>query len=152
MLQLYDPFSLQNGVRQPFPGNIIPKDRFDPQAVKAIAAYSSGPGGMVEPNVTAAPGTVAYVLNNFVTTTGSRIQPADKFSVKLDQFIKEKDRISFYYGYNRNLETPGPAGPPTLPGYFHGLQRSEPGQQRLPLHLGPQLQRYPAEPFSRRRQ
>ena len=67
---------------QPFPGNIIPKDRFDPQSVKAIAAYASGPGGQVKPNVTAAPGTVAYVLNNFITTSGSRIQPADKFSVE----------------------------------------------------------------------
>src|SRR4051794_18749920 len=118
VLQIYDPYSLQNGVRQPFAGNIIPKDRFDPQSVKAIAAYSSGPGGQVKPNITAAPGTVGYVLNNFVTSTGSRTQPADKFSVKLDQYIHEKDRISFYYGYNRNLETPGPAGPPTLPGYY----------------------------------
>src|SRR3954470_2687134 len=118
VLQIYDPYSLQNGVRQPFAGNIIPKDRFDPQSVKAIAAYSSGPGGQVKPNVTAAPGSVAYVLNNFITTTGSRIQPADKFSAKLDQYLGEKDRISFYYGYNKNLETPGPNGPPTLPGYY----------------------------------
>src|SRR4051812_4245864 len=118
MLQLYDPFSLQDGVRQPFASNIIPKSRFDPQSVKAIAAYSSGPGGQLKPNVAAAPGSVAYVLNNFVTTTGSRTQPADKFSVKLDQYIREKDRISFYYGYNKNLETPGPNGPPTLPGYY----------------------------------
>jgi hypothetical protein len=118
VLQIYDPFSLHDGVRDPFAGNVVPKNRFDPQSVKAIAAFSSGPGGQVKPNNGAAPGTVGYVLNNFVTTTGSKIQPADKFSVKLDQYLREKDRISFYYGYNRNLETPGPNGPPTLPGYY----------------------------------
>jgi outer membrane receptor protein involved in Fe transport len=118
VLQIYDPFSLQNGVRDPFPGNVIPKARFDPQSVKAISAFSSGPGGQLKPNNAAALGTVGYVLNNYVTTTGSKIQPADKFSVKLDQNIRDKDRISFYYGYNRNLETPGPNGPPTLPGYY----------------------------------
>jgi outer membrane receptor protein involved in Fe transport len=118
LLQIYDPFSLHDGVRDPFAGNVIPKNRFDPQSVKAISAFSSGPGGQVKPDNGAAPGTVAYVLNNYVTTTGSKIQPADKFSVKLDQYVKEKDRISFYYGYNRNLETPGPNGPPTLSGYY----------------------------------
>ncbi len=117
-LQVYDPFSLHDGVRDPFAGNVIPKNRFDPQSVKAMQAFASGPGGQVKPNINAAPGTVDYVLNNYVTTTGSRIQPADKFSIKLDQYVKEKDRLSFYYGYNRNLETPGPNGPPTLPGYY----------------------------------
>ncbi|HZT39538.1 MAG TPA: TonB-dependent receptor [Bryobacteraceae bacterium] len=118
MLQIYDPFSLHDGVRDPFVGNIIPKSRFDPQSVKAIQAFSSGPGGAIKPNNGASPGTVDYILNNYIINNGSLIQPADKFSVKMDQYIKEKDHITFYFGWNRNLETPGPNGPPTLPGYY----------------------------------
>jgi outer membrane receptor protein involved in Fe transport len=118
MIQLYDPFTLSNGVRQPFAGNIIPKSRFDPQAVKALSAYGSGPGGLVKPNVGAAPGTLDYVRNNFFTTNGSVTQPQTKWSLKGDQYVRESDRVGFYFGWNESLETPGPNGAPRLPGFF----------------------------------
>ena len=43
MIQIYDPFSLeQRTYVSPFPGNIIPQNRFDPQAVKALAPTRPG--------------------------------------------------------------------------------------------------------------
>jgi outer membrane receptor protein involved in Fe transport len=118
MIQLYDPFSLKDGVRTPFPGNIIPKSRFDPAAVQAMNAYAAGPGGQLKPNVNAAPGTVEYVRNNFFTSSGSVTQPQTKWSIKGDQYVKESDRLAFYFGWNESLETPGPNGAPRLPGYY----------------------------------
>ncbi len=118
MIPIYNPFSLHDGVRDPFPNNQIDPRLFDPQSVKAISAFTSGPGGMVKPNNNAAPGTIGYILSNYVTSTGSTVQPADKFSAKVDQFITDRDHLTFYFGWNRNLDTPGPNGPPTLPGFY----------------------------------
>jgi hypothetical protein len=118
MIQLYDPFTLANGTRQPFPGNIIPKNRFDPQAVKALSAYAGGAGGQLVPNVGAAPGTLGYVRDNYQITAGSVTQPQTKWSLKGDQYLKESDRVSFYFGWNASLEKPGPLGVPRLPGNY----------------------------------
>src|SRR5204863_5765193 len=95
MIPIYNPFSLHDGIRDPFPNNQIDPKLFDPQAVKAISAFASG-GGQVKPNNNAAPGTLAYVLNNYVTSTGSTVQPADKLSAKLDQYLGERDHLTFY--------------------------------------------------------
>ena len=117
-IPIYDPFSLKNGVRDVFPGNIIPKSRFDPQAVKALAAYGSGSTGLIKPNLPGVVGTSDYVRNNYAIVAGSVTQPQTKWSIKADQFLKESDRVSFYYGNNESLESPGANGPPRLPGFF----------------------------------
>ena len=53
---IYDPLSVQGGVREQFPGNVIPAGRIDPVGAKLAALY---PGGNL-------PGTV----NNFVANVG----------------------------------------------------------------------------------
>ena len=49
--------------RAAFPGNVIPKSLFSPAAVKALGVFQGG--GTLTPNNGAAPGTVAYVANNY---------------------------------------------------------------------------------------
>src|SRR5262249_24572619 len=87
--------------RQPFPGNQIPANRFDPLATKIIGVYQSGPGGKLIPNTGAAPGTSAYVRANYLITQGLSLNPWDKFSVKGDHIFSARDRLSGYYGRNR---------------------------------------------------
>ena len=124
MIQIYDPFSLNNGQRTPFPGNIIPKNRFDPQAVKASAAYASGPGGQLLPNVNAAPGSLAYVQNNYQIVAGSVQQPQTKWSLKGDQYIRESDRVIVLLRMERQPRDSGSARRATPAGQLQRLQRS----------------------------
>ena len=98
------------------------------------------------------PGTLDYVRNNFFTTNGSVTQPQTKWSLKGDQYVRESDRVGFYFGWNESLETPGPNGAPRLPGFFSDYNDLESSQQGLPRDLGSQLQPDLPEPVSRRRQ
>ncbi len=120
-IPIYDPTSqVKNAdgsyTRTPFANNKIPTSMFDPIAAKSLAAYTAN--GALKPNVNAAPGTVGYVSNNYLVTSGSNVQPNTKSSVKGDHIFNEKHRISGYYGYNRESTEPGPGGPPTLPGLY----------------------------------
>ena len=58
MIQVYNPFSLRTDagtqVRDPFPGNIVPKNLFDPLALKALTTFQES--GVLNPNNGAAPG------------------------------------------------------------------------------------------------
>ena len=102
--------------RAQFTGNKIPASMFDPVTAKALAAYTAN--GAPKPNNGAAPGTNAYVLNNYFVTSGTEVRPNTKVSIKGDHVFNEKHRISGYYGYNRESVEPGPNGPPTLPGFY----------------------------------
>ena len=102
--------------RQQFPGNIVPKNIWDPLATKALAAFQAS--GVLKPNNGAAPGTNAYVNNNYFVSNGSQVSPETKFSVKGDHIFSERDRISGYYGYGRQSVEPGGDGPPQLPGLY----------------------------------
>jgi Carboxypeptidase regulatory-like domain len=102
--------------RQVFPGNVIPKSLWSPAAVKALAVFQSS--GTLAPNNGAAPGTAAYVANNYLETTGTQIYPVNKSSIKGDHVFNEKQRISGYYGHDREHQTYGADGPPTLPGLY----------------------------------
>jgi hypothetical protein len=102
--------------RTQFLGNKVPQSKFDPITQKALAAYTAN--GLLKPNNGAAPGTAAYVKNNYLITGGTKVQPQTKVSVKGDHLFNEKHRISGYYGYNRSGEQPGALGPPTLPGFY----------------------------------
>src|SRR5579863_7893036 len=55
--------------RQVFPNNMIPQSLWSPQAVKALGVFQGS--GMLTPNTGATPGTVAYVANNYLETTGT---------------------------------------------------------------------------------
>ena len=122
MIPVYDPTTQTTtaggGVaRNPFPNNIVPKNLFDPLAVKALGVFQ-GASGVLKPNNGAAPGTLGYVANNFIVASGSDVQPQNKFSVKVDHVFNEKDRISGLYLYARQKSVPGPQGPAQLPGMY----------------------------------
>jgi len=121
MIPIYNPLSqVQNSdgtyTRQVFPGNIVPKSLFSAASQKALSVFQSG--GAIAPNNGAAPGTPAYISNNFLETSGTQIYPVNKWSVKGDHVFNEKHRISGYYGNDREHQTYGPDGPPTLPGLY----------------------------------
>jgi len=120
IIPIYNPTSqtVTGGVvtRMPFPNNQVPASLFDPEIVKALGVFRSGT--VPVPNNGAAPGTVGYVQNNYLVTSGSQIRPNTKFSVKGDHVFSDKHRISGYWGYNRSFEKPGPNGPADLPGLF----------------------------------
>ena len=104
-IPIYDPTSqvvASNGTvtRTPFANNQIPQGLIAPDATKALGVFASG-GTQLLPNNGAAPGTLAYVTNNYFVTNGSQVNPINKFSVKGDHLFSVKDRISGYYGYDR---------------------------------------------------
>ena len=120
-IPIYNPLTQtanQDGsyTRQIFPGNIVPKSVWSPAAVKALGVFQTS--GMLTPNNGAAPGTAAYVANNFLVTSGTQIYPVNKLSIKGDHIFNEKHRLSGYWGHDREHQTPGPDGPATLPGLY----------------------------------
>jgi hypothetical protein len=108
-----DAVTAANGTvtRQVFSNNLVPKNLFDPQVVKALAAFRSGVTPL--PNNGAAP-TLAYVNNNYLITSGTEIRPNTKMSVKGDHVFSGKAGFG-YSGYNwiqpeaRRERTFGPA-------------------------------------------
>ncbi|MHB8303816.1 MAG: TonB-dependent receptor [Acidobacteriaceae bacterium] len=77
--KIYDPQTEVNGVRQPFPNNIIPPNRIDPVAAK-IQAY------LPTPNL---PGTVNNWHEGLTTST-----PATRYFGRLDYDITTKNRLT----------------------------------------------------------
>jgi len=115
MYQIYDPASTTfvNGsyTRTPFPNNQIPQTRIDPIS-KSIINYVQP---LLKPNVSGlVPGTSAYVRNNYISN-GTTIAPNNKFSIKGDQVLTSKQRISFFFGRTRQEDSYGPTGAPGLP-------------------------------------
>jgi len=107
--------------RQPYPNNQIPQSEFSPAFQKALGVFQTktlGFGGAILPNNGAAPGTPAYISNNFLETQGTQVYPVNKLSVKGDKVFNDKMRISGYWGWDREHETYGADGPPTLPGLY----------------------------------
>jgi Carboxypeptidase regulatory-like domain len=120
-IPIYNPIGqVQNAdgsyTRTPFPGNVIPKNMFSPGAVKALGVFQAS--GQLAPNNGAAPGTAAYINNNYLLTSGTQVYPVNKESVKGDHIFNDKHRISGYFGHDNEHQTGGPDGPPTLPGLY----------------------------------
>ena len=121
MIPIYNPLSqVQNAdgsiTRQVFPGNMIPKSLFSAASQKALSVFQSG--AAIAPNNGGVPGTPAYINNNYLVTSGTNVYPVNKYSIKGDHVFNEKHRISGYYGNDREHQTPGADGPPTLPGNY----------------------------------
>ncbi len=121
MIPIYNPTTqVQNAngsyTRAVFPGNQIPVSMFNSTALAALKVFQSS--GTLAPNNGAAPGTLAYVNNNYIISNGTSVQPVNKFSIKGDHMFNDKQRISGYYGYDREATTAGPDGPATLPGIY----------------------------------
>jgi hypothetical protein len=116
LIPIYDPSTTKpnpNGsgfVRDPFPGNMIPENRFSAFS-KLLIPY----GQAVQPNLGGAPGTSAYVRNNFLVSNGTEVTPTDKWSVKGDQVIGSRQRLGFLWNMTKFRREPGAGGPPGLP-------------------------------------
>ncbi len=84
---IYDPVTTagsgQNVVRQAFPGNIIPANRFDAVA-RNITRYWPLPNR---------PGNANTGINNFVAS-GSNPSDIDQWDVKMDQNLSDRQRIA----------------------------------------------------------
>ena len=113
---IYDPATTRanpagtGSIRDLFPNNQIPASRFA-KTSSNISAFGQG----VAPNRGFAPGTTGYVRNNFIVTNGTEVNPVDKWSVKGDQIIGSKHRVSFLWNTTKFRKNPGENGPPGLP-------------------------------------
>jgi hypothetical protein len=83
---VYDPATINpSGARQPFPGNRIPPDRFDPVTMK-ILGYIPDPNG-------------SGISNNFFSQSGSSGR-GDDFSVKVDRRISDRQNLYGRFSWN----------------------------------------------------
>ncbi|MEP7366818.1 MAG: TonB-dependent receptor [Acidobacteriota bacterium] len=101
--------------RTPFAGNLIPQTRF----ASISKSYVDLVKGFNLPNNGAAPGTSAYVRNNYINNSGTALDPWTKYSVKGDHNFGQNDRVSFLYNYGLHLRTPGPDGYPGMPSFLN---------------------------------
>ena len=109
--QLYDPSTTRRVgdaiVRDPFPGNIIPQNRWDPVAANVVTKI-----GIQDP-------TLNTLLRNIQTINGQPVFHLESWGVKGDHQINSKNQLSGYYnhsyrsrynnGSGRFLPFPGPA-------------------------------------------
>jgi hypothetical protein len=124
-ITIYDPATTRpnpNGtgfIRDPFPGNRIPQERFSNVAKQYIAMARS----VLAPNRSeAVPGTFAYVNNNYVSEGASTIERTNKYSLKIDHTLSNTHRVA--YLFNRTVKSlkPGANGSPGLPAPFSDFQ------------------------------
>ncbi len=109
-----DPARPGASIRRPFPGNVIPANRFDPVAVKLLSFYP-------QPNAAGDPFTG---LNNFVSNAGRSIDQGQG-SARLDHDVRENYRVFGRFAQNRttltqpdyygNVATPNPGAVGTTP-------------------------------------
>lgn len=110
LIQIFDPLTVaSNGkggyVRQPFPGNVIPSQRFDPVAVEALKYYPA-------PNL---PGDPITLANNYLSNAPN-YDNRYTYEIKVDHYLGTKHRISTRFSqmmFNRNNPAawPGPSAP-----------------------------------------
>jgi hypothetical protein len=116
LIPIYNPATTRpnpsgsGSIRDPFPNNQIPPSMFSTTA-NAIAGF----GKAVQPNRGFAPGTSNYVRTNYLVSGGTMVTPTDKWSVKGDQIIGSKQRVSFLYNTTIFRNKPGENGAPGLP-------------------------------------
>ncbi|MBI4909877.1 MAG: TonB-dependent receptor [Acidobacteria bacterium] len=115
-LPIYDPSTIRPNpaggfLRDAFPNNVIPQARF----ANLSKNYVNLVQGFLKPNNGAAPGTSAYVRNNYINSSGTALDPWTKWSLKGDHNIGTNDRLSFLYNYGNHDRTPGADGFPGLP-------------------------------------
>ena len=98
-ITIYDPANdtLANGVytRAPFPGNIIPLNRFDTVAKNVEQYYPA-------PNIT---GTNGTQIDNYFAA-GSAPYNIDQYDTKLDQIISDKQRFSIRWSVRNPASSP----------------------------------------------
>jgi len=98
---IYNPYSVTNGLRDPFAGNIIPSGMLDPAAVKLMTLLPTP--------------TNSGKTNNF-TFNGADVQNINQYDVRVDQNLGTGDRIFAKYSFIRSVESkPGPLPAPANP-------------------------------------
>jgi hypothetical protein len=108
-------------IRDPFPGNIIPVQRFSAVSNQYIALAKS----VVVPNRPGiVPGTIGYVSQNYISGGGSSAESTTKVSAKIDHAINSKHRVSYLFNRGSDLVQPGASGPAGLPVPFNGFSQS----------------------------
>jgi hypothetical protein len=127
MIVIYDPATTRlnpNGtgfVRDPFPGNRIPTNRFSSVARQYLGVAKSA----VVPNRTGlVPGTVGYVSNNFLSPGGTTVETTHKFSLKIDHTLSGAHHLAYLFNRTTNDAVPGSDGAAGLPQPFNTFQSS----------------------------
>jgi hypothetical protein len=126
MIVIYDPATTRanpNGsgfIRDPFPGNRIPLDRFSTIAKQYINTLNAR--SLVVPNRGAAPGTIGYVANNFQSPGGTTQETTFKYSLKIDHTLSNKHRVAYLFNRANNLLEPSAGGAAGLPEPFNTTQ------------------------------
>jgi Carboxypeptidase regulatory-like domain len=116
LIQIYDPATTRpnpNGtgfIRDPFPNNIIPQNRFS-----AFSRQVMKFGQAVLPNRGAQPGTPGYVRDNYIVPSGTVLDPQTKWSLKLDHNLTTNHRLGFFMNITDFSQKVGQSGPPGLP-------------------------------------
>jgi hypothetical protein len=91
--QVFDPSTLTNNLRTPFPGNQIPRTRLDPASQKLFALL---------------PDPTSPAANRNFAFNPTQRQTTDQFDVRLDQNVGSADRLFFKYSWdNTSLVIPG---------------------------------------------
>jgi hypothetical protein len=124
-ITIYDPATtrLVNGVlvRDPFPNNRIPAERFSTVAKQYIALARN----VLVPNRPGlAPGTFGYVNNNYVSEDRSTIEVTNKFSLKIDHTLNNTNRVAYVFNRTSNSLEAGPNGATGLPEPFSGFSQN----------------------------
>ena len=125
MLVIYDPATTRQNpsgtgfVRDPFPGNRIPANRFSTVARQYLALARTA----VVPNRDGlVPGTLGYVSNNYRSPGGTTMEETHKYSVKVDHALSTAHRLSYLFNRATNEVAPGSAGAAGLPAPFNTFQ------------------------------
>src|SRR5262245_26151387 len=116
LIPIYDPATTRPNpsgpgfIRDPFPGNIIPQNRFS-----AFSRQVMKFGQQALPNRGAAPGTSSYVRPDYLVNGGTVLNPQTKWSMKLDQHVGAKHHVSYFMNLTDYSQQIGQNGPPGLP-------------------------------------
>jgi hypothetical protein len=127
LLVIYDPATTRpnpNGtgfIRDAFPGNKIPANRFSTVARQYLAMAKS----VIVPNRDGlVPGTIGYVSNNYLSPGGTSKETTNKFSLKIDHALSNTHRLSYLFNRANNRVEPGANGAAGLPAPFNTFQSS----------------------------
>ncbi|MGE5489043.1 MAG: carboxypeptidase regulatory-like domain-containing protein [bacterium] len=122
-VQIYDPASTQPNpsgsgyIRTPFADNQIPLTRFSEVAKRIIAVRPADFLPNVDPR---SRGLLDADVGNYVRYEGSRVNPWNKASARIDHHLNNANRFSFLFLEGHQADDFGPDGPPGLPAPFNG--------------------------------
>jgi len=126
-ITIYDPATTRanpNGtgfIRDPFPNNRIPADRFSTVAKQYIALARS----VLAPNRPGlVPGTFGYVNQNYASEDRSTIERTNKYSLKFDHTLSNAHRVAYLFNRTNNETKPGANGFNGLPAPFNDGQQN----------------------------